>query len=212
MFTQENAAAVSRGVARWLKSGPVSVVLAALVLAGPLMPITGVWVRQFAHDPLSVFPALLWSSNPWVWFTSVLGVLAFGPLAERTLGSVRTLILGVTGHVVSTAAVVVTAWTMSDVSHAWAHLLEHERFGGPWMWLIAVLMVASRRWPGMWRRRMLSLLVPVSLTAAAFAGTPFEVGLVAALGWGWVMSLAGLGGPRRAPGGASHRKACRCEE
>ena len=89
--------------------------------------------------PLSVFPALVWSSNPWVWFTSVLGVLAFGPLAERILGSARTVILGLTGHVVSTAAVVVTAWTISDFSHAWAHLLEHERFGGPWMWLIAVL-------------------------------------------------------------------------
>ena len=175
-------AQVGPRVARWFAGVPATWVLALFVAAGPLLPLVEpVRAGTLAHAPHVVLTSLLAASGPWSWAFGLLGVLVLGPPAERAGGSGRFVLRVLLGHLVSVLAVVGLTLLTGAVDPAWGAVLARDPVLGPWPGLTFALLLASAQWPALWRRRLMTALVPLALAATLFSGSPEDAAVCVAV-------------------------------
>lgn len=182
----------ARGLGRWIASAPVSMAIAALVLLVGVLQAVGVHVpgvdavvpTRWRDLGLEALTSLLHTAHLGLALLAAAMLLLLGPLAERRLGSARTLLVGLAGHVVSVAVTVAVAVLMPSVDEVWAHQLTRQDVDGPGMWLLTAVMAVAVSWPTLWRRRVWTLVGTAAVAVPAFSGAPQDIANLVAIGVG----------------------------
>lgn len=170
-------------------SGPPPALGSALSGAPDLL-MRGQWVPPFASF---LFPGPLTS-----YVLATVVILGCVGLAEVTMGRGRTAVAFVGGHLGALLLYFVVAWTGAAVGSEWLATLRHPAPLGPYAASLAAVMAASPRISALWRRRIRSVSVSVTMMLLLYIGHPQNLssllGVVCGLGIGAAMSGRPSGG------------------
>ncbi|MDY6054666.1 DUF2156 domain-containing protein [Micrococcus sp.] len=176
-------------VGRWFRGAPATAVLLAVVALGPLLP--GVAPVRLGSLP-GTWPTLLTSlpasPAPWAWAAAVASLALIGPPVERVSGSGRFVLRMVLGHLAAVLCVLAITVLVRVADPAWGQVLSRDPVHGPWAGLAVAGLLAMPAWPALWRRRLLTFLVPVTAAAALFSGAPLEATVCVAVAIGGLLS------------------------
>lgn len=171
----------------WLRGVPATWTLLLLCALGPLLPLVGpVRAETLLRAPHALLTSMLWAPHAGWWVLSVAGVLLLGPPAERAAGTGRFAARVLLGQLVSVLAVLLLARLTSVVDPAWGAVLAGDAVHGPWPGLAVAALLPAARWPATRRRRLATVLLPLTLVAVLFSGHPQDAALSTAV-------LLGLG-------------------
>lgn len=164
--------------------------LAASVSIAPGLLLRGQWWPAFGS---LLFPGALAS---YVLATAV--VLGCVGLAEATMGFRRTLVAFVVGHLAALLLYVAVIELGAGLGSEWLASLRHPALLGPFAASLAALMAASPRISALWRRRIRSLSIAVTVMLLLYIGHPQSLdsllGVVTGIGIGVVRGGGHSGG------------------
>lgn len=163
-------------------SGPPPGLLAA-VSVGPDLLLAGRWWPVFSSV---FFPGPLAS---YILATAL--ILGCVGLAEATMGVRRTAIAFVGGHLGALFLYVATVELGAAIGSDWLASLRHPALMGPFAAALAALMAASPRISALWRRRVRSVAIAVTVMLLLYIGHPQSLhsmlGVFCGLGIGAVL-------------------------
>ncbi|MCG7422403.1 DUF2156 domain-containing protein [Micrococcus porci] len=181
------AGRVLAGALRWLRGVPATWTLLLFTALGPLLPLVDpARPGSLPHAPHEVATSLLFAPHPLAWALALVGVAVLGPPAEREAGSGPFAARVVLGHTASVLAVLGLLWAVRQVDPAWGAVLRSDAIAGPWAGLIVAFLASSGSWDSRWRRRLLTLALPVTAATVLFSGAPEDASLLTAVllgGW-----------------------------
>lgn len=118
-------------------------------------------------------------------------ILACVGLAEVTMGWGRTTVAFVGGHIGALLLYFAVAWTGAAMGSEWLATLRHPAPLGPYAASLAAVMAASPRISALWRRRIRSVSISVTVMLLLYIGHPQNLdsllGVACGLGIGAVM-------------------------
>ncbi|MGW6035100.1 bifunctional lysylphosphatidylglycerol flippase/synthetase MprF [Gordonia terrae] len=120
--------------------------------------------------------------GPWLYLLALVAVVAGMGWAEWQLGTVRAVLVGVGGHLISCLLTVVLLWLLSSevTSWRWAEQLADSRATGVGALVVSAVAVASATVRSPWRLRVRVLLGAIVSVAFLFQGTLASVQYVLA--------------------------------
>ncbi|AFR50282.1 hypothetical protein KTR9_3647 [Gordonia sp. KTR9] len=120
--------------------------------------------------------------GPWLYLLAVVAVIVGMGWAEWQLGTVRAILVGVAGHLVSCLLTVLLLWLLSSevTSWRWAEQLADSRATGVGALVVSAVAVASATVRSPWRLRVRVLLGAIVSIAFLFEGTLASVEYVLA--------------------------------
>jgi lysylphosphatidylglycerol synthetase-like protein (DUF2156 family) len=188
-----------------LVSGPPQA-LGPFVAIGPDTLTRGEWGPALAS---LLFPGGVAS---YVLATVVL-LLCVG-FAETTLGSGRALAAVMAGHLAAVFLFVGSVAAGDELGSSWLSSMQHPALAGPFAGSLAAVMAASPGISPLWRRRLRSLGLAVTIMLLLYVGHPQNVlaflGVLSGLASGWAAATArsraaAKATTRRAANGAASR-------
>ncbi|MDO5633504.1 MAG: DUF2156 domain-containing protein [Micrococcus sp.] len=180
--TRGRAARASSRVLAWFAHAPVSVILLALCLAAPVIPgIHAVLLATVPGQPVHLISSIAFAPNGYLYVLAALAVAAVGPPAERAAGSWRFALRVLIGHLAALGLCLLLVHAVGWFDAAWAQQLTRAAIFGPWGGLLFAVLAGSAAWPGVWRRRVMTLLLPVTAATALFSGSPQDAFLLIAV-------------------------------
>ena len=187
--------ALERGV-QWVLSGPVSLTLA--VLTATLFGIT----TGFGHEVIApfvcagvghpwwtIFSSLFWVKDALHLLVDVVALLSVGVAAERLLGSLRYLGVGLASYWFGVVLALGLARVLTLVSQTWGALLQHQSIAGSGAMLVGALMALSVRVPVQWRRRIQVGVGSLLLVLFGFAASLNALAALGAALAGWAIGF-----------------------
>ncbi|UPW07990.1 DUF2156 domain-containing protein [Gordonia terrae] len=120
--------------------------------------------------------------GPWLYLLALVAVVVGMGWAEWQLGTVRAVLVGVGGHLISCLLTVVLLWLLSSevTSWRWAEQLADSRATGVGALVVSAVAVASATVRSPWRLRVRVLLGAIVSVAFLFQGTLASVQYVLA--------------------------------
>lgn len=120
--------------------------------------------------------------GPWLYLLALVAVVVGMGWAEWQLGTVRAVLVGVGGHLISCLLTVVLLWLLSSevTSWRWAEQLADSRGTGVGALVVSAVAVASATVRSPWRLRVRVLLGAIVSVAFLFQGTLASVQYVLA--------------------------------
>lgn len=120
--------------------------------------------------------------GPWLYLLALVAVVVGMGWAEWQLGTVRVVLVGVGGHLISCLLTVVLLWLLSSevTSWRWAEQLADSRGTGVGALVVSAVAVASATVRSPWRLRVRVLLGAIVSVAFLFQGTLASVQYVLA--------------------------------
>ena len=190
----------------WLRSGPVSITLAVL------MVVTFLVALAIPSVSLETLVSGGWDGPWWDLLTAPLAVrslaqllfdvlllLTLGIFLEHAMGWRNYLIVGLIAYWGAGLAALGISVLISDADPVWGEALRSERFVGIVGFLLAAAAASSVRLAPLWRRRLQTFVITVLLMMVLFGGylsSIFTI-LAALLGLGLGYLLYGKANPRR---------------
>ncbi|WP_055476740.1 bifunctional lysylphosphatidylglycerol flippase/synthetase MprF [Gordonia sp. HS-NH1] len=148
------------------------------------------WYRDVAFGLPAVREGRWWTPvtsafvepGPWLYLLAVVAVIVGMGWAEWQLGTVRAVLVGVAGHLVSCLLTVLLLWLLSSevTSWRWAEQLADSRATGVGALVVSAVAVASATVRSPWRLRVRVLLGAIVSIAFLFEGTLASVEYVLA--------------------------------
>ncbi|WP_035717175.1 bifunctional lysylphosphatidylglycerol flippase/synthetase MprF [Gordonia terrae] len=139
------------------------------------------WYRDVAFGLPAVREGRWWTPvtsafvepGPWLYVLAVVAVIVGMGWAEWQLGTVRAVLVGVAGHLVSCLLTVLLLWLLSSevTSWRWAEQLADSRATGVGALVVSAVAVASATVRSQWRLRVRVLLGAIVSIAFLFEGT-----------------------------------------
>ncbi|MCG7631236.1 DUF2156 domain-containing protein [Gordonia McavH-238-E] len=120
--------------------------------------------------------------GPWLYLLALVAVVVGMGWSEWQLGTVRAVLVGVGGHLISCLLTVVLLWLLSSevTSWRWAEQLADSRATGVGALVVSAVAVASATVRSPWRLRVRVLLGAIVSVAFLFQGTLASVQYVLA--------------------------------
>jgi phosphatidylglycerol lysyltransferase len=155
-------------------------------LGGPpeeLLPVAGVSGPGLrAGDWWSLFTSLFFATNPVAYLVASLMIVLLLGLAERHLGPLRTAVFFASGQFAAVTVFLLLTQVARYAGDGWLGLMAEDRMIGPHAAVLAVSMAASGRLPVLWRRRLRTAVLSVSLLLVLYVGhAETVIGLVGAV-------------------------------
>ncbi|MEY1674365.1 bifunctional lysylphosphatidylglycerol flippase/synthetase MprF [Gordonia sp. ABKF26] len=148
------------------------------------------WYRDVAFGLPSLREGRWWTPvtsafiepGPWLYLLALVAVVVGMGWAEWQLGTVRAVLVGVGGHLISCLLTVVLLWLLSSevTSWRWAEQLADSRGTGVGALVVSAVAVASATVRSPWRLRVRVLLGAIVSVAFLFQGTLASVQYVLA--------------------------------
>lgn len=190
----------------WLRSGPVSVVLAAAlvvffiaraVLADPALT-TGV-VAGVGHGWWTVFTYPLWTQTPVHLLIDIGWLVTLGIWLERAMGSRWYATMGFVSAWLGAGLSVGSVWVIGLFDAAWADALGGQYISGITAFLVGAAMAASTKMEVLWRRRLQIGVLVVLGVSVGFSGSVDAISsfVSALVGWGLGAAVWGSQRDRR---------------
>lgn len=168
-----------------LISGPPSTV-GPLVAVGPDTLVQGQWGAALA--------SLLFPGGISSYVLATLVLLVCVGIAETILGRARAAAVLVGGHVASVFFYVGTVAAGDELGSSWLSSLQHPALAGPFAGSLAALMAASPGLSPLWRRRVRSSGLALTIMLLLYVGHPQNLlsflGVLCGLASGWAASKA----------------------
>ncbi|WP_099333106.1 rhomboid family intramembrane serine protease [Actinomyces minihominis] len=201
-----SATSLARRFGSWVVSGPVSLVLAILLVAVrvvgqafPSLGMEGLVAASTGSPWWTVFTYILWATT-WIHVVvDVVLLLSLGIWVERRIGSRDYAIIGLLSAWVGSLLTLGVAWLITDLDHQWGQMLALQTSSGMTAFLVGAALALSIRLDTLWRRRVQIIALTVLGVFVLFSGSINAVtALVAALvGWGIGVILWGKQRDRR---------------
>ncbi|MBD0860904.1 DUF2156 domain-containing protein [Gordonia sp. zg691] len=148
------------------------------------------WYREVAFGLPALREGKFWTPfssafvepGPWLYVIAVLAIVVGMGWAEWQLGTVRAILVGVGGHLISCLLTVAMLWLLSSelTSWRWAEELADSRATGVGALVVSAVAVASATVRSPWRLRVRVILGAVVAIAFLFQGTLASVEYVLA--------------------------------
>ncbi|WP_439029732.1 bifunctional lysylphosphatidylglycerol flippase/synthetase MprF [Gordonia terrae] len=148
------------------------------------------WYREVAFGLPAIREGRWWTPvtsafvepGPWLYLLAVVAVVVGMGWAEWQLGTVRAVLVGVGGHLISCLVTVLLLWLLSSevTSWRWAEQLADSRATGVGALVVSAVAVASATVRSPWRLRVRVLLGAIVSVAFLFEGTLASVEYVLA--------------------------------
>lgn len=154
-------------------SGPPE---ALLVLAG----VSGPGLR--AGNWWALVTSLFFATNPLAYLVAALMILLLLGIAEKKLGAAQTAAFFIGGQFAAVSVFVLLTQVAQYVGDGWLELMVNSSLIGPYAAVLVVAMAASGRLPLLWRRRLRTAVLSVSLLLVLYVGhAETVIGLVGAV-------------------------------
>lgn len=177
----------ARLAGNWLVSGPVSVVLALLLIAMFVVSLAvgraelgPVITSGLDHPWWTIFSSLIWTTDLLHVLVDVSLLLTVGIALERSAKSLWYLGIGLVSYWSGAVSSVALAVWIDSFDPAWGDVLEAQDVSGTSVFLVGVAMAAAIKLGTIWRRRILVTVGTVLLVMLGFAGTLDTVAAVVA--------------------------------
>ncbi|WP_346764789.1 DUF2156 domain-containing protein [Rhodococcus sp. HNM0569] len=184
----------ARFLGSWLRGAPLTLVLIATVwilasasrsvVHGPshrLAPWVGLGIGPLEHGRVWVLVTSgLWATGLGGYVAATLLAAVVAAPLERRMGSGRFAVAAVTTQVLGGLLAVAVALVARMLDAGWGFRLHLGLAFGPSTWVIGVLMVASANMGTLWRRRVRTAVLTLTVTLALFGGGLEDVLRVAA--------------------------------
>lgn len=183
-------------IGTWLASGPVSLVLVAIILAVRIVAQTVggdamMWeVATGIGEPWwTIFSYIAWTST-WVhWFADTLLLLTAGIWLERRIHPVWFAVIGLGSAWLAATVALGFAQLAGFWDHAWADAMHKQYISGMTAFLVAVAMATSVTLDALWRRRVVVVTLTILGASVLFSGSIDAVSSVVAALIGWAAGL-----------------------
>lgn len=155
-------------------------------LDGPpveLLPVAGVSGPGLrAGHWWSLVTSLFFATNPLAYLVASVMILALVGLAENKLGTLHAAALLLGGQFAAVTVFLLLTQLARYAGDGWLGLMADNILIGPYAAVLAVSMAASGRLPVLWRRRLRTAVLSVSLLLVLYVGhAETVIGLVGAL-------------------------------
>ncbi|MGL5405750.1 MAG: bifunctional lysylphosphatidylglycerol flippase/synthetase MprF [Propionibacteriaceae bacterium] len=205
----------------WLKSGPINATLAVIIFTTSLA--TGELIRplsprlrsQVADGFVPISQGRWFSPLTSIFFAPHFLVAIFfaaalctlGIAAERKLGTVRTLIFGLSGQLLGGLVAASASILANYIDHAWGRSIMRDLHVGCEPWLVALILSASQILDILWRRRV-RVVAGIALgMLAVFGGSHRDIAMLTAAATGGIIGrLSCAEGPQRSLAGTRHER------
>lgn len=161
-------------------SGPPEELLSVAGVSGPGLKAGNWW---------ALVTSLFFATNPLAYLTASLMILLLLGLAERKLGPLQAAVLFFGGQFASVTVFLLLTQLARYAGDGWLGLMVDYSLIGPYAALLAVSMAAGGKLRVLWRRRLATTLLSVSILLVLYVGhAETVIGLVGAvlgLGASW---------------------------
>lgn len=121
--------------------------------------------------PWSILTSAIWLPGPVYYLAAICVFLLCGSILERRLGSGRFAIAAVASQILGITMAAGLVWAMRPAMGAWATVLSANWYLGPTAPLCGVAMAATAAMPGLWRRRLRTIVPTILLLLALYEGS-----------------------------------------
>lgn len=177
----------------WLRSGPVSVALAAALVvffisravwAEPALT-TGV-VAGVGHGWWTLLTYPVWTDTPIHLMVDIAWLVTLGIWLERVMGSFWYATMGFASAWLGAGLSLGSVWLISLFDAAWAEGLRGQYISGITAFLVGAAMAASMKMEVLWRRRVQIGVLVVLGVSVGFSGSVDAISsfVSALVGWG----------------------------
>ncbi|MGY4540328.1 phosphatidylglycerol lysyltransferase [Arthrobacter sp. UYNi723] len=154
-------------------------------LSGPpeeLLSLAGVSAPGLkAGNWWALVTSLFFATNPLAYLVASLMILLLLGLAERNLGPLQTAAFFLGGQFVAVTVFLLLTQLARYAGDGWLGLMADNSLIGPYAAILAASLAASGRIPVLWRRRLRTALLSVSLLLVLYVGhAETVIGLVGA--------------------------------
>ncbi|GAB2844562.1 rhomboid family intramembrane serine protease [Lentzea nigeriaca] len=118
----------------------------------------------------TVFSSALWSMDLLGYVGTTVLLLVFGPLAERSLGGLRTTAIFLSSHVIGSFLGLGVVLLGRDVHWSWLDSLVGGVAAGPSIGGVGLVLALTFRMPPLWRRRVRLLTILSVLVLTLYSG------------------------------------------
>lgn len=162
----------------WLKSGPGSVTIAALIaFVHVLMLVRGhsllgpVETVEVDHPWWTHLTSILWTADGLHAVINILLLLTLGIMLERTVGTKWFLVIGVVSHALASVLAVLSTGLIGYFVESLGEYFRSQQIAGVSGFLVAVAMAASVKVDIRWSRRIRLTMLTVLIVMIGFAST-----------------------------------------
>lgn len=190
---------VRPGIARlpaYLASIPLSLLILAILVvlaiatgsfaAGPPEEILG--IASVSEATLrsgqwwALFTSMFFTTNPVAFLTAALMLVVLMGMAERTFGSLRTLIFFAGSQFAAVTLFLLITQLAAYVGDTWLGSMTDQKLIGPYGAILGVSLAASGQLSLLWRRRLRTAVLALALLLVLYVGHPESViGLLGAV-------------------------------
>lgn len=173
-------------------SGPPEALLGLAGVSGPGLRAGNWW---------SLLTSLFFATNPLAYVVASLMILLLLGVAERKLGPMQTAVFFIGGQFAAVTVFLLITQVARYMGDGWLGLMAESSLIGPYAAILSVSMAASGRLPVLWRRRLRTGVLSVSLLLVLYIGhAETVIGLVGA-----VLGLAATAWQQADHGHHAHR-------
>ncbi|HEY8753442.1 MAG TPA: hypothetical protein VIM40_07330, partial [Arthrobacter sp.] len=154
-------------------SGPPEELLSLAGVSGPGLKAGNWW---------ALVTALFFATNPLAYLVAALMILLLLGVAERNLGPLRTGALFLGGQFAAVTVFLLVTQLARYMGDGWLGLMVDSSLIGPYAAVLATSLAASGKLPVLWRRRLRTAVLSVSLLLVLYVGhAETVIGLVGAV-------------------------------
>ncbi len=194
------AAVAAMRLYSWIKSGPVSSILALALLIFFIIrtavgseALTADVVAGFGHPWWTVFTYSIWTPAAAHMVVDVILLLTVGVWIERRTGSLWYAVVGFASAWGGGALSMAATEIIEPIDHQWADFLVSGYISGIASFLVGAALAVSVRLDRLWRQRVQMTVLVVLVVAVGFSGSidALSAVLSALIGWGLGFALWG---------------------